>query len=555
MAATEASTRRVATYARVSSEDQADRGTIATQRDELERRIAATSDITVLARYEDDGVSGTVPLAERPDGRRLMADAAAGRFEELWVYKVDRLGRDAVDLLVLRRLLDSLGIRLVSLVEGEPDLLGYDVQAVVADHYRREFLRRSADGTNRAAREGRYMGGIVAYGYRVEGEKGKARLVPDEAVVCAGMTAVDVVRLMYERVALNDRSCREVADELNALGVLPRYARDGRGVRGRRTQERWSEGRIRNMLVEPIYRGEQVFGRRSRRPRELITAPVEPLVSVGLWEAAQAALARHRIAPRHTARHYLLSGVMTCALCGLTYVASTNKRATWYRCGGKRRERGPSEGRCQSRDIKGDLIEPLVWQDVERFLRSPGDLLDELQSRDQRDDAAAGREQGFEALSARLADLDAQRRRAQGLAVRGAMSDVELDAELARIEADRAAVERHRASLAPIESDEPPVDADLLDELRSRLDELRSRLDAGLGDVQRQEIVRLLVGPISITTTIDEEGNKEAAAVISYRFPGALSTRTGTREGLDYSNVQRIVQLPPGGRWPRKAVA
>ena len=58
-------------------------------------------------------MSGTIPIAERPDGRRLLADAAAGRFEEIWVYKVDRLGRDAVDLLVVRRRLDALGIALV----------------------------------------------------------------------------------------------------------------------------------------------------------------------------------------------------------------------------------------------------------------------------------------------------------------------------------------------------------------------------------------------------------------------------------------------------------
>lgn len=101
-------------------------------------------------------------MAQRPNGGRLVRDAAAGRLDAVLVYRVDRLGRDAVDLLGVRRLLDSLGVRLLSVVEGEPDLLGYDVQAVVGDHYRREFLRKSADGMNRAAREGRYTGGIVA---------------------------------------------------------------------------------------------------------------------------------------------------------------------------------------------------------------------------------------------------------------------------------------------------------------------------------------------------------------------------------------------------------
>jgi len=124
--------RRVATYARVSSEDQADRGTIATQIDLLERRIAQTPDMDVVGRFVDDGVSGTIPLALRPGGRGLMTLAGARAIDEVWVYKVDRLGRDAVDLLGVRRQLDALTVRIISLVEGEQHGLPYDLQAVVA---------------------------------------------------------------------------------------------------------------------------------------------------------------------------------------------------------------------------------------------------------------------------------------------------------------------------------------------------------------------------------------------------------------------------------------
>ena len=112
-----AGVRRVATYERVSSEDQRDRETIKTQTDEIARHLVGQPGVELVSRYVDDGVSGTIPLADRPDGRRLLADAAAHRFEELWLYKVDRLGRDAVDLLVVRRRLDALGIALVSVVE------------------------------------------------------------------------------------------------------------------------------------------------------------------------------------------------------------------------------------------------------------------------------------------------------------------------------------------------------------------------------------------------------------------------------------------------------
>ena len=60
---------RVALYLRVSSEEQRDRETIQVQRAFLEqyRRLY---ELEVADIYEGDGVSGTIPLHERPEGRR-----------------------------------------------------------------------------------------------------------------------------------------------------------------------------------------------------------------------------------------------------------------------------------------------------------------------------------------------------------------------------------------------------------------------------------------------------------------------------------------------------
>ncbi len=65
---------RVALYLRVSSEEQRDRETIEIQREFLEqyRRLY---ELEVAGVYADDGVSGTIPLHERPEGRRLLEDA------------------------------------------------------------------------------------------------------------------------------------------------------------------------------------------------------------------------------------------------------------------------------------------------------------------------------------------------------------------------------------------------------------------------------------------------------------------------------------------------
>lgn len=224
---------------------------------------------------------------------------------------------------------------------------------------------------NRAAREGRYTGGIVPFGYRVEGHKASAYLVPDEAIAWADRTAVDLVRDIYEHLALRGQSCRLIARDFNAAGIPTHYARDGRGVRGKLTLGLWRPGRIRNLVVNTVYRGELRYGSRTVKPdREVIGAPIEGLVSPALWQAAQDALARNRRSAKNTRRVYLLRGVVHCARCGLTYVGSAGKGSAWYRCGGQLVERGPLEGRCPGCSIRTDFIEPFVWGDVERFLRT-----------------------------------------------------------------------------------------------------------------------------------------------------------------------------------------
>jgi site-specific DNA recombinase len=83
---------RVALYMRVSSEEQRERETIEIQREFLEQ-YRHLYELEVAEIYEDDGVSGTVPLHERSEGRRLLEDAREGKFQTVLVYKLDRLGR------------------------------------------------------------------------------------------------------------------------------------------------------------------------------------------------------------------------------------------------------------------------------------------------------------------------------------------------------------------------------------------------------------------------------------------------------------------------------
>jgi hypothetical protein len=213
---------------------------------------------------------------------------------------------------------------------------------------------------------------------------------------------------------------------------------------------------------------------------------------------------------------------MRCTLCGLTYVGSFSQGAGWYRCGGQLVERGPEPGRCLGHSVRADAIEPAVWADVERYLRNPGDILDELDGRAERDVQAAIAEADLIALHRALEGLDGQRGRVIALNIRDRLSAAELDVELDRIVAERTELEGRLAALEAPQADAVPEVAYQL------LDEVRARLDAGLTDEQRQEIVRLLVA-IRIDTEVPTDGGKKSVrALVEYRFPAVVETRTAT---------------------------
>jgi site-specific DNA recombinase len=114
---------RLALYLRVSTEDQAERGTIRAQMDLLRskvdldnrgREMAGQPPIIIAGEYADDGISGAVPFGERPMGKRLLEDARAGLFRSVLVYRLDRLGRRLRVLMDAHDTLEAAGVAIVS---------------------------------------------------------------------------------------------------------------------------------------------------------------------------------------------------------------------------------------------------------------------------------------------------------------------------------------------------------------------------------------------------------------------------------------------------------
>src|SRR5579859_311974 len=174
----------VAVYVRVSTEEQRERQSIVTQR-EFGQRFTQLHGLAVYRVYSDDGVSGTVPLENRPEGCQILRDARLRKFDQLLVYKLDRLGRETRLILNAVAELEKLGVRVRSMTEEfdtgtATGRLMLTLLSGFASHERDVIRERSVAGTFRVAEAGAWLGGIAPYGYRKVGEKRDAHIVVSE---------------------------------------------------------------------------------------------------------------------------------------------------------------------------------------------------------------------------------------------------------------------------------------------------------------------------------------------------------------------------------------
>jgi hypothetical protein len=102
---------RIAVYARVSSESQADRGTIAAQVNFL-CRYADLNGLTIVSKYHNEAVAGPTPLVKRPEGLRMLQGARAGQFQPLVFFRVDRFARSLHELLEAQAAFDAVNVTL-----------------------------------------------------------------------------------------------------------------------------------------------------------------------------------------------------------------------------------------------------------------------------------------------------------------------------------------------------------------------------------------------------------------------------------------------------------
>src|SRR5215469_16787181 len=398
--------KQVAIYARVSSEQQAEANTIASQLAVLRERV--TGDGLSLSKdleCIDDGYSGATLV--RPGLERLRDSAAYGLIEKLYVHSPDRLSRNYPYQVLLIEELRRDGVEIVFLNRAlgttpEDELL-LQVQGMMAQYERAKIIERYRRGKRHAARTGSVSALTCApYGYayitKQEGG-GQARLeiIADQA---------RVVSQVFHWVGRERVTIGEVRRRLTSAGEQTRKGKPS-----------WQRNTIWHMLKNPTYKGTAVFGktrngpvkRRLRAQRgcpleprrgasayrvpveEWITIPVPAIIDSDLWEAVQDQLRENRRQARARLKgaRFLLQGLIACEMCGYAMCGFVvNRKAAnrpysygYYRCTGNDSYRFQGQRVCNNTQVRTDKLDLAVWNRVKTLLERPDYLVREYSRR------------------------------------------------------------------------------------------------------------------------------------------------------------------------------
>jgi len=351
--------KRIALYARVSSERQAEKDLSIPAQLKLLHEWAQKNGHIVVGEYCDKAQSGRTD--KRTEFQRMIGDGKRkpAPFDIIACWKSSRFARNREDAVVYKALLRKLGIEVVSISEPFDDSpagkLLEGVIEVVDDFYSRQLSQEVHRGMTEAVRQGRWPGAKPPYGYRL-------RLIQNNGHTYNTLeidedTAPQVRRIFD--LALKGHGLRSIADSVSS-----------------ETGSAWLPSRIHQVLTHPTYTGTLVWNRRDPtnclRPRAkwaLVPNHHPPIISQEEFAKVEAALHSRRpseVHPRIAGSRQLLSGLMWC-YCGTLYGVSTGRghggRYHYYTCNACKKKRICDAPRLSGKKTDRAVLDALC-QDV-----------------------------------------------------------------------------------------------------------------------------------------------------------------------------------------------
>ena len=358
--------RRVAGYARVSTDSDEQFTSYEAQVDYYTKYILSNPDWEFVKVYTDEGISGC--NTKRREGfKEMISDALAGKIDLIVTKSVSRFARNTVDSLTTIRQLKEAGCECyfekegIYTFDGKGELL-ITIMSSLAQEESRSISENITWGQRKRFADGKVSMPYKQFlGYR-KGADGQPEIVPEEA---------DVVRLIY-RMFLDGKTQNGISKHLEGLGILSPSG-----------SQKWSTTTITSILTNEKYKGDALlqktftvdFLQKKMKPNEgevpqyYVQSSHPAIIEPDEWDRVQEEFARRKAMGNRYSSKSNLAAKLVCEDCGGFYGSKiwhpTDKyRRVVWQCNSKYSH----EERCQTPVVTVEMVQQLFLKAYNRLM-------------------------------------------------------------------------------------------------------------------------------------------------------------------------------------------
>lgn len=316
----------------------------------------------------EEVVSGE-SLSSRPKMLRLLELVNTGMYAGVVCIDIERLSRgSSLESGYIMQVLQANNCKIITPskiydLQNESDEQFTDMKFMFSRYELKTITKRLVRGRNQSASEGKFLGSVAPYGYRIyklPGIKGNSlRIEPSEA---------EIVRLVFDMYGEQGIGYNTIAYQLNEMHVPSQTGT-------------WGQTSITNILNNEVYLGmirwkheptkrivkDGMLAKKrvTSKDYELYEGLHEPIITQEQWDQVKAKQRERNHVSVHKDKKLMnpFATILFCEKCGAVMKrnvpAKSQNTSPWYRC--------PTRG-CDCRTIKCDFVEDAVIKAMEKWL-------------------------------------------------------------------------------------------------------------------------------------------------------------------------------------------
>lgn len=366
--------KRVAAYARVSTDSDEQMGSVEAQKDYFEKLIREKPGWVLVGVYADEGISST-SLNHREAFARTIDDAMNGKIDLIVTKSLSRFARNTVDALnIIRKLkLKDVGVYFekedISTLDSKGEFL-LTLMSSLAEEESRSISENVRWGQRKRFADGRYHMPYKQFlGYK-KGADGEPELVEDEA---------KIIRVIY-RLCLEGYTPSSIAKQLTEAKI-PTPA--GHSIWQRHTiesilqNEKYYGAALLQKKFCVDYRTKTMRKNQGELPMYYVENGHEGIVTKEIFDAVQEKLSVPEERVRNHNHIHSLSGKLFCGDCGSFYglipIHSTTYNDLVWKCSNHHLKGFPCKTPYLYEEMLGTIFHEII---VSVLRKNPGVIRD-----------------------------------------------------------------------------------------------------------------------------------------------------------------------------------